>query len=228
MLTVPICAVGLTSLGKDTFFAIGFLLPLLCLGDGISLWHYRKKWNWNSIKFLLPGALVGIYFGYILMNKVSPKFFQLLLGIIAITFVLFHIYRNRLIKSGNSSKNKEPIWFSGLIGTIAGLTSTFAHGAGPVVAIYLIPKNLPKAEFVGTNALIFSIINWMKVPFFVELEMISLNSLKWDLGFFILVPLGVMIGIFLHGKVSESLFKNIVLVTTFLAGGKLLYSGIVG
>ena len=226
MLTVPICAVGLTELGKDTMFAIGFLLPLLCLGDGISLWHYRKKWNWDSVKNLIPGAVVGIVIGAILMNRVSPKFFQLLLGLIAITFVIFHILRSKIIRVGESSKKKESGLLTWLIGTVAGLTSTFAHGAGPVIAIYLIPKNLPKGEFVGTNALIFSIINWLKVPFFFFIGAINVKSLMWNAGFFLFVPLGVFIGIFLHGRVSESLFKNIVLVTTFLAGGKLLYSGL--
>lgn len=228
MLTVPICAVGLTQLGKDTQFAIGFLLPLLCLGDGISLWHYRKKWQWGSVKKLVPGAILGILVGSYLMNKVSPKFFQILLGVIAVSFVLFHIYRNKIIKSHEGEPKAEPMWFSWLIGIISGLTSTFAHGAGPVVAIYLIPKNLPKGVFVGTNALIFSVINWLKVPFFVAIGAINLNSLMWNLGFFWLVPVGVMIGVFLHGRVSEIAFRNVVLVTTALAGLKLFWSGLGG
>ncbi len=229
MLTVPICAVGLTQLGEDTRFAIGFLLPLLCLGDGISLWHYRGRWRWDSVKWLVPGALLGIIAGAWMMKKVSPAMFQLLLGCIAIGFVIFHIQRSRIIRDPSDSaanETREPLWWSWLIGIISGLTSTFAHGAGPVVAIYLVPKNLPKAVFVGTNALIFSIINWMKVPFFIQKEFITVETLKWNLGLFWLVPLGVLAGVFLHGRVSEKLFRNVVLVTTFLAGGKLLYSGV--
>lgn len=227
MLTVPICAVGLSQLGEDTRFAIGFLLPLLCLGDGISLWHYRGKWQWKPVQWLVPGAFIGIIAGAWMMKKVSPAMFQLLLGIIAIGFVLFHVYRSRLLKGGeNENSTVPPIWWTTAVGIVAGLTSTFAHGAGPVVAIYLVPRNLPKSVFVGTNALIFSVINWMKVPFFVQKEFITSETLQWNLGLFWLVPLGVLIGIQLHGRVSEKLFRNVVLITTLLAGIKLLYSGL--
>lgn len=225
MLTVPICAVGLNQLGKDTHFAIGFLLPLLCMGDGISLWHYRGQWRWSSVRRLVPGALAGIIAGAYLMRKFSSDGFQLLLGILAIVFVVFHLYRTRMFKEG-SVPGREPGWLSGVIGVIAGITSTFAHGAGPVVAIYLIPKALPKGVFVGTNALIFSVINWMKVPFFVGIGSITAETLKWNLGLFWLVPLGVAIGVWLHSRVSEAIFRNVVLTTTFLAGIKLLMSGI--
>ena len=35
-------------------------------------------------------------------------------------------------------------------GIAAGVTSTFAHGAGPVVTMFLVPQRLPKQIFVGT------------------------------------------------------------------------------
>lgn len=230
MLTVPICVVGLGELGKDTLFAIGFLLPLLCLGDGISLWHYRRSWNWGSVKPLVPGAIIGIVVGSILMGRVSASLFQILLGLVAVVFVLFHLFREKILGKPDESVDRkpEPPHVSWIFGILSGMTSTFAHGAGPLVAMYLIPKNLPKSEFVGTNALIFSVINWMKVPFFFMIGAIHLGTLQWNLMFFMLVPAGVAVGIFLHGKVSEVWFRNIVLITTCLAGVKLLASGFGG
>ncbi len=47
-----------------------------------------------------------------------------------------------------------------------GITSTFAHGAGPLAAIFLIPQRLPKEIFVGPNVLLFAWVNCIKLPFF--------------------------------------------------------------
>ena len=46
ILTAPLCVVAFGIAGQSPQFAIGFLLPLLCAGDGFSLYHYRGNGVW--------------------------------------------------------------------------------------------------------------------------------------------------------------------------------------
>ena len=63
MLTTPLCVVVFGIAGQSPQFAIGFLLPLLCAGDGFSLYHYWGKWRLDNLKYLLPGVLLEVLTG---------------------------------------------------------------------------------------------------------------------------------------------------------------------
>ncbi|HIG31227.1 MAG TPA: sulfite exporter TauE/SafE family protein [Verrucomicrobiales bacterium] len=226
MLTVPICALALADLGKPPVFAVGFLLPLLVIGDALSVYHYRNEWKAELLKPLFGGILIGTLIGTQLIGRFPPQIFNTILGILAVVFVLFQVI-GKLITNRSAGRFEGTGW-GFIFGTAAGVTSTFAHGAGPVIAIYLIPKNLPKKVFVGTNAFIFCIINWIKVPFFFLVGAINKTTLLWGLSFMALVPIGTVVGIWLSGKIPEKQFLRIIYLTTFLAGVKLIWNGVFG
>jgi uncharacterized membrane protein YfcA len=59
-------------------------------------------------------------------------------------------------------------------GFFAGLTSTFAHGAGPVVTMFLLPQKMSKEIYMGTTIFIFSFINALSFPFLYDQSIINL------------------------------------------------------
>ncbi|MEW6305248.1 MAG: TSUP family transporter, partial [Verrucomicrobiota bacterium] len=109
-------------------------------------------------------------------------------------------------------------------GVGAGITSTFAHGAGPVVSLFLIPQQLSKTIYVGTTILVFTWINWIKLPFFVANRIITGDTLTASLAFLPLVPLGVWMGVWLNRKFSEKSFLRTVYALTFLTGLQLIFN----
>ena len=48
-----------------------------------------------------------------------------------------------------------------------------ANAAGPVIGLYLLAVALPKESFVGTGAWFFLLINLIKVPFSLQLGLIT-------------------------------------------------------
>lgn len=95
------------------------------------------------------------------MGKLEPRHFSLIIGILTVSFVVFQVVKERVFKNKTPF---EPGYGTGTAAGIgAGLTSTFAHGAGPLVNIFLIPQRLPKVEFISTRVLIFT---WIKMSFF--------------------------------------------------------------
>ena len=47
--------------------------------------------------------------------------------------------------------------------TVSGLTSTIAHAGGPPFAIYMLAQKMDKTLFVGTSAVFFLVVNYVKL-----------------------------------------------------------------
>ena len=221
MLTTPICVLAFGLIGREPTFAIGTLLPLLCLGDAFSLWHYWGKWRLNNLKYLLPGVVVGVLIGVQLIGRFSPRQLNLAIGVLAVAFVLFQLVKERIFAAEGAFAPSHAVGVPCGVG--AGVTSTFAHGAGPVVAMFLIPQRMPKEIYVGTTVAVFAWVNWIKLPFFAGQGIITRETLLTGLYYSPLVPLGVWLGVWLNRKFSERLFLKLVYMLTFLAGVQLIF-----
>ena len=232
MLTTPLCVVAFGAGGKLPTFAVGTILPLLCAGDIFSLYHYWRKWDQRNLKFLLPGVVAGVFIGVQLIGRFSPRQMNLAIGILAVVFVVFQLLKDYIFRAEGAFAPSHQIGVPCGIG--AGITSTFAHGAGPVVSMFLIPQQMPKEIFVGTTVLVFTWINWIKLPFFCidrsmvdwpifsPQAMITRETLWMSLKFLPLVPVGVWLGVWLNRKFSEGFFLKLVYVLTFVTGLQLI------
>jgi len=227
MLVTPLCV-----LAFGPKLAIGVLLPLLCAGDVFSMYHYWGKWERHNLMFLLPGVCVGVVIGVQLIGRFDARGLNIAIGALAVVFVLFQIVKENIFKLEGAFKPNHKIGVPCGVG--AGITSTFAHGAGPVVSVYLIPQKMPKEIYVGTTVLVFTWINWIKMPFFcIDRSIIDLpcfspqaiitrQTLLLSAAFLPLIPVGVWLGIWLNRKVSEARFVNVIYLLTFLAGVELI------
>lgn len=222
MLVTPICVLAFGAGGKPPSYAIGVLLPLLCAGDAFSLYHYWGKWRQENLKFLLPGVVMGVIIGVEMIDHFTPRQLNIAIGIIALLFVGFQCAKDWIFDQEGAF---QPTYNTGLpCGLGAGITSTFAHGAGPVVSMFLIPQQMPKELFVGTTVLIFTWINWIKMPFFVANHIIDRERFLVSLCYLPLVPVGVWLGVWMNRKLSESMFLKLIHLFIFLAGLQLIFN----
>ena len=222
ILTTPICVLAFSADLKSPTFAIGVLLPLLCAGDAFSLYHYWGKWNRKNLFYLLPGTVLGIVIGVQLIGRFSDRQLNMAIGALALTFVAFQLLKETIFRLEGAFKPTHAIGLP--FGLGAGITSTFAHGAGPVVSMFLIPQHMAKEIYVGTTVLVFTWINWLKMPFFIHQGIITRETLFTGLCYFPLVPIGVWLGVWLNRKFSERTFIRAIYVLTFLAGLQLLFN----
>lgn len=213
--------------------AIGILLPLLCAGDAFSLWHYWRKWEARNLKYLLPGVVVGIMAGVQLIGRFSPRQLNIAIGTIAVAFVAFQMGKERIFRGKAAFTPNHRVGQP--LGVASGITSTFAHGAGPVVAMFLIPQRMPKEIFVGTNVLIFTFINWLKMPFFcidrtqldwplfAPVALVNRHTFFTSLALLPLIPVGVWLGVWLNRRFSESGFVKFIYAALLLTGLELIF-----
>jgi uncharacterized protein len=222
ILTTPLCVLAFAREGHASSFAIGTVLPLLCAGDMFSLYHYWGKWRRQNLRYLLPGAVIGVIVGVQLVDmfKEKPRVLNMAIGIIAVSFVIFQLVKERIFAAEGAFEPNHAIGVPCGIGM--GITSTFAHGAGPVASLFLIPQRMPKEIYVGTTVLVFTWINWIKVPFFAAKGIITWETMKVALWLLPLVPVGVWLGVWLNRRISEAMFLRVVYVFIFITGVQLI------
>ena len=127
------------------------------------------------MKYLIQGVIVGVIIGVQLIAKFSPRQLNVVIGLLAVLFVVFQLVKEKIFRAEGAFEPNH--WIGIPCGVGAGITSTFAHGAGPIVSVFLIPQNLPKEIYVGTSVLVFTWINWIKMPFFIAKGIITRETL---------------------------------------------------
>ncbi len=216
-------AVPLIALVISPVQAAGILLPILCLMDLVSLRVYRRLWIWSELRVLLPASLFGIFIGTLLFEYMSPAVIRLLIGIVAIAFTL-HYWLNRQ-RARREGLPDFPQRAGILAGGTAGFTSFIAHAGGPPINMYLLRRPLNRTDFVATTVLFFAVVNYVKLIPYAWLGQLQTGNLLTSLVLAPLAPIGVLIGVYLHKRVSDRFFFGFVYILLFLVGWRLIWDG---
>jgi uncharacterized membrane protein YfcA len=87
---VGLLATPLLALVLPPLQAAAILLPILILLDAISVLVYRRNWDAQNIKIMLPGAMLGVSIAWLLAAYVPDSYVRLAVGAIAFGFVVDH------------------------------------------------------------------------------------------------------------------------------------------
>ena len=199
----------------------GFVLPLLIFGDVVAVWSYRAHAKWAHVWRLIPWTAAGVVFGYFAMDSIDDRQASVLIGSIILVMVSVQLWRRARAKPDEIAGHG--VWFAPTVGVLAGFTTLVANAAGPLMAIYLLAMRLPKMEYMGTGAVFFLLLNVFKVPFMVDLGLITTDSFGFNLMLAPAVFLGAMLGRMLLPKINQKLFENLALGLSALAGMRLMF-----
>jgi len=228
---VPMTAIAMDHLGPGSQASLGFLLPLLVIGDFIAVWQYRRLFSLNIVKHLLPGTLAGLILGGLMLHwfhnqkDLVAALIKIEIGCESILLVSLAWWRQW--RGVQKSLLPEP-WRSHATGAFAAASSTLAHAAGPIVVMYLLPLNLNRQLFVGTSAIYFFIVNSAKLPVYYKAGVFE--HAHWWLTFktLPLVFAGAIFGLWVNKRINDKLFTKVVYIITFLLGWYMLYDGLHG
>jgi uncharacterized membrane protein YfcA len=115
------------------------------------------------------------------------------------------------------------LWVGGLFGAAAGFTSQIAHAGGPPYQMWVMPRRLPRDVLVGTTAIFFGAVNWIKVPAYLALGQFTKPNM---LAAALLMPVAIVstfAGVRLVKSVSPDRFYTAIYVLMLLVGLKLTY-----
>ncbi len=217
--SVPLMALVISPLQ-----AAAILLPILCVMDIVALWKFRGQWILPELKILLPASLLGIVVGTLLFEHMSTAVVRLIIGTVAITFTV-HYWINKRRAKGTELKN-YPQSYGLAAGSVAGFTSFVAHSGGPPISMYLLRRSLDRTGFAATSIVFFAVVNYVKLIPYGWLGQLDADNLATSAALVILAPIGVLIGAWLHSRVSDKFFFAFVYVLLFVVGLKLVYDGV--
>lgn len=228
-MVVPITALALGNTSRGSEAALGLLLPLLILGDLISVGQYRKLFDFKLIKPLLIPAAVGIVIGSALLALIHGRdaatvgaLIRLEIGLESVVLVGLYWYRQY---GGDEHKlMREPLR-STIAGTYTGISTTLAHAAGPVVAMYLLPLKPERRTFVGSSALFFAMANTAKLPTYYFAHQFERIDPLLVLRFVPCVVAGAIVGAWLVRRMTDLSFLHFVYWVTFVMGLYLIVDG---
>lgn len=203
----------------------GILLPLLICADAVAVIAYQRHAVWRHLWRLFPWAATGIIAGFFLMGHINDAQMRRWIGGILVVMVALHFWRQqRLARDPGRMVEAIPnkLWFVGLTGLLAGVTTMLANAAGPIMILYMLALGLPKMEFLGTGAWYFLILNSFKVPFSAKLGLIDAPSLQFDLLMVPVVVGGAFLGRWIVPHINQKLFEMLALVFTLIAALRLI------
>ncbi|HKP78099.1 MAG TPA: sulfite exporter TauE/SafE family protein [Phenylobacterium sp.] len=233
-----VLAVTISGLGKGGFAGLGalsmpimaqgvgpvegaaILLPILVVQDAVGVWAFRRTWDRAILKAMLPGMALGVALGYALAAVVDET---VVTGVVGFLSVAFGLYRLWLERGGQIPvPSNLPNWVGGLFGVASGFTSQIAHAGAPPFQMWVIPRQLPRDILVGTTAIAFAAMNWMKVPAYAALGQFTRENLRSSA---LLLPVALAAtaaGVVLVRKIDAQRFYTLIYVLMVVLGAKLV------
>jgi uncharacterized membrane protein YfcA len=212
------------TLAIDPISGAAILLPLFIVQDAVGVWSFRHTVDWRLLAWALPGAVVGIFLGWLLAASVPVWAVEAAVGAIAIIFGVNQLAARR--GAGVSLKKPQPDAVGLFWGGVSGFTSQIALAGGPPFQIWALSRKLSRDMFVGTNALFFAASNWLKVPAFFALGQFTTRNAVLTGIFLPLAIISTIAGVWLVRRISPQRFVLAINLLMIAVGARLLWSAL--
>lgn len=217
MLSVPVLALVMSPVA-----AAGLMLPVYVVSDMFGLYAYRHAFDKRVLAIMLPGATLGVAFGYFTATLVSEELVTVLVGLIGVAFALNILLRRNVQVDPRRAEVAPGVFW----GAVAGFTSFVSHSGGPPYQVYTLPLGMKKAVFAGTSTIAFAYINAIKLIPYYLLGQINLASLEKALVLMPVAAVSVFAGVRLVKWLPERLFFQLVTWALLLVSVKLVWDGL--
>ena len=114
-----------------------------------------------------------------------------------------------------------------LTGIASGFTSQIAHAGLPPFQMWVLRKKLPPTTFIGTAALYFAILNWVKVPAYAALGQFTPENLLAALTLMPVAIASTIAGVVLVKRVPAEGFYTIIYLLMIGVGIQLIWKAVV-
>ena len=212
-------AVPLMALVISPVQAAAILLPVMMVQDVVSVWAYRNDFDKTNLVMMLPGSVIGIGVGWYLAASASEDVVRLLVGVIAVGFVLYHYARTWMARpmTGHPHRGRAVFWAA-----VSGYTSFVAHAGSPPYQVYMMPQRLQPQIYAGTATMFFAVTNFIKAVFYFSLGQFTPDNMHVSV---LMLPVAVattFLGVWLVRRFDKEIFYTLVYAMTLLIGLKLI------
>jgi len=216
--SISLISVPLMTLVMPLTQALAIILPILIFSDIVAVYRFRKEFDFSTLKLIVPFAGIGIFVGSLTFSYFSEDILKFIVGLMGFLFTAHYF----LLKKDKEEKSIKSFLKGSICSTIAGFTSFCVHAGGTPTSIYLLPLRMKKEVYVGTRVIFFTFVNLFKLPFYLHLSMLNLQTFKQSITLLPLAILGIFIGYKILKIIDEKLFYNILYILILVTSSKLI------
>ena len=214
-------AVPMMALAVTVPQAAAILMPVLLLMDLLGMAAFRKDFDQQLLKFLVPFGMLGIVVGALLFKLLDARVVAGIVGGFTLLFLA-----QRLVFPPRSNSAAPPKWVGAILTITSGFTSFIAHAGGPPINAYVLPMRLSPVRFTATMAFFFFVINLCKWIPYGWLGLLDLRNMSTSLVLLPVAPIGVWLGVRVARRINPVLFYRLVVLGMFLTGTKLVWDAV--
>lgn len=194
------------------------LVPLNILMTGTIAWKNRHHIDKALLlKLVLPLMASGTLAGYFLRPWLGESLLKSLLGVLICWFASRELWR--LFKHVPS--HRHPPWLSRILTFAAGLTHGLFASGGPLLVYAMAGKHLDKGRLRATLVTVwFSLNLGLTIAFLLDGTLIP--ALPRVATYLPVLATGYFLGEFLHHRLDERRFRQVVCVMLIVTGGALI------
>lgn len=201
--------------------AAAILMPVLLLMDLLGMAAFRKDFDRQLLRFIVPFGMLGIVVGAVLFKALDAHTVAATVGFFTLLFLA-----QRLLFPPRIDSAPPPRWLGALLTTTSGFTSFIAHAGGPPISAYVIPMRLSPVKFTATMAFFFFVVNLSKWVPYAFLGLIDMQNMSTSLVLLPFAPIGVWMGVRLARHIDQKLFYRFMYAGMLLTAVKLLFDGL--
>ena len=207
------------------FYPIERLVPVyvvinLLMNSYLVLRH-RGHVEWGLLlKQVLPFMCVGLIVGLWLFPYLEELPLKKILGGLIVVFAGARLLRT--IKPAKTSSSNFPLWLSAIWQFLAGVCQAIYATGGPLLVYSLSRRSLVKSAFRATLCTVWGSMNTVLISAFAINGRLDYSALKFTAWLLPALPVGIVLGEWMHGRVSEKQFQLVILLLLLVAGSTLI------
>ena len=216
-------AMPLMVLANPPLDSAAVMLPILIIQDAVSVWSFRRHWDAAVLKVMLPGMTLGVVLGYLFSRSVSEAAVLFAVGLVSLLFGLQRLWTERGGRIALPSNS--PGWVGTLFGVFSGFVSHIAHAGSPPFQMWVLPRKLDRDVLIGTTAIAFAYMNWIKVPAYLALGQFTHANLLHALWLIPLALVTTWAGVRVVRRIDPARFYRLIYALMIAVGAKLVFDG---
>lgn len=181
------------------------LVPLNVLMSGFLTWRNRQHIDRALLlKVILPLMLGGTLLGYLLQNGLADNLLKLLLGLLIVWFACRESWR---LWRGTSVQPHSR-WLNRVLTLGAGISHGLFASGGPLLVYAMAGTTLDKQRLRASMLCVwFTLNSSLTLLLWSQGRLAQGQQLLW---FIPLLVIGVLVGEYLHHRVNEQRFRQMV------------------
>lgn len=194
------------------------LVPLSVLMSGFLAWRNRQHIDWRLLlRMILPLMLSGTLVGYLVHTGLDDQLLKLLFGLLIVWFAGRELWR---LARGVVAQ-AHPAWLSRALTFAAGITHGLFASGGPLLVYAMAGTPLDKSRLRATMLSVWFTLNASLSTLFL-FQGSLVPALSRTVTYVPLLVIGVLLGEWLHHRVNETRFRQIVYGLLTVTGALLI------